>query len=86
MLRYRAEVYLMDSDDVAVVLGNFQSQLEARHHCQRHAVRLLDFKFRRPGLWKAQGTEYWYQIQQVGPNDADLKLAKGKHGSSARVV
>jgi len=76
----------MDSDDVAMVLGNFQSQLEARHHCQRHAVRLLDFKLRRPGLWKAQGTEYWYQIQRLSSNDVGLKPDKDENLSSSRAV
>jgi len=60
----------MDSDDVAVILGNFQSQIEARYHCQRHAVRMLDFKLRQPGLWKAQGTKHWYQIQRLSADDA----------------
>ncbi len=65
MVRYRAEVLFMDSDDIATTLGNFQSQIEARHYCQRHAQRVLTFGSRLPGLWKAQGSEHWYRINRI---------------------
>lgn len=62
MVRYQVEVLYMDSDEVASTLCSSQSQVEARHHCQRHAQRALEFRSRRPGIWKAQGVEYWYRI------------------------
>jgi len=65
MQRYRAEVYYMDTDDLATVLGHFQSQLEARRQSYRHAGRELHFQLYVSGVWKAQGTDHWYQIRQV---------------------
>jgi len=70
MQRYRAEVYHMDTDDLALTLGNFQSQLEAKRHCYRHAGRTLHFQLYVSGVWKAQGTDHWYQIHQFNPADS----------------
>ena len=55
----------MDTDDLAHLLGNFQSQVEALHRCRRHAQEALEFRAPEAGLWKAQGEAHWYQISQV---------------------
>lgn len=65
MTRYRAEAYHMDSEELATLVGHFQSQVEARHRCHRHAQEPLEFRAPQAGLWKAQGTEHWYQISRL---------------------
>lgn len=59
---YRAETYLLDSNDLKVKLGEFESGNEARATCEQHEGRELAWSQPWEGLWEAYGTKRWYRV------------------------
>lgn len=55
----------MHSEELAILVGHFQSQVEARHRCYWHVQEPMEFRAPQPGLWKALGTEHWWQISRL---------------------
>ena len=68
-MRYQAGAYHMDTEDLAADLGLWDQQETACLACQEHAHEQLAFRTRQPGIWKAQGSELWYKVEeQPGEN------------------
>ncbi len=58
----RAEILLLDSTDVDIELGEFESATEARAACAKHKDGVLSWTQPWEGLWEAQGLEHWYRV------------------------
>ena len=62
-MRYRAEVYRTDSDELLVNVGHWETRREAVMACEEHALQTLVFEEHWPTCWEARATVYWYRIR-----------------------
>jgi len=61
-MNHRAEVLFLDSEDVNVGLGEWETAIEARSVCAKHEGDTLSWSQPWEGLWEAQGRERWYRV------------------------
>jgi len=61
-MTHRAEVLLLDSDNLDIELGAFGSAIEARTACARHEGGALFWSQPWEGLGEAKGRERWYRV------------------------
>jgi len=61
-MTHRAEVLLLDSDEIDTALGVFETATEARAACARHEGGVQAWSQLEDGLWEAQGVERWYRV------------------------
>jgi hypothetical protein len=62
-MRYRAEIYRTDSNDLLVNVGHWETRREAVMACEEHALQTLIFKEQWRNCWEAWATVYWYRIR-----------------------
>ena len=59
---YRAETYLLDSNNLRALLGEFESASAARTCCDTHEGVVLSWSQPWEGLWEAYGAKRWYRV------------------------
>jgi len=61
-MRYHAEAWFTDTEDVAADLGHFETAAEDRSACASHDGAALSWQEPWDGMWYAQGKAYWYRV------------------------
>ena len=61
-MRFRAEAFLRDTDDLAANLGHWESKRNAQAACMAHARELMTWDQPWSGIWQASSNAHWYQI------------------------
>lgn len=64
-MRFRAEVYHTDTRDLALDLGEWETQQQAQAACFSHVNQPLVWEERSFRFWQARTKRYWYQIAAV---------------------
>ncbi|WP_407570753.1 hypothetical protein [Deinococcus altitudinis] len=64
-MRYRAEAYDLDTENLAANLGHFETRQEAVKACEKHAGQSLIFIERRRGLWRASAAAHFYGVVDI---------------------
>jgi len=61
-MTHRAEVLFLDSDEVDVGIGEWETAVEARSVCAKHEGGSLSCSQPCEGLWEVQGLDRWYRV------------------------
>ena len=61
-MTYRAEVLLLDSDELGTTLGRFETATEARTVCAEFEGAVLSWSQPIQDFWEAQGEKRWYRV------------------------
>lgn len=61
-MRFRAEAYHTDTEDLAEDLGHWETRRAAQQACEQHAGETLVFSERWRGCWEARAEGHWYRI------------------------
>ena len=61
-MRFRAEAYQIDTDDLVTDLGHWESKRDAQAACIVHALGLLTWEQPWSGIWEASTNAYWYKV------------------------
>jgi hypothetical protein len=61
-MRFRAQAYDHNTNDLAADLGDWDSKNEAQSACLSHADEELSWEQRWPALVEAHTEAYWYRI------------------------
>ncbi|MGY2892730.1 hypothetical protein ACVWZX_000723 [Deinococcus sp. UYEF24] len=64
-MRYRAEAYDLDTQNLAADLGHFETRQEAVTACEKHARQNLIFSERARGLWRASAAAHLYGVIDI---------------------
>ena len=61
-MRFRAEAYQIDTDDLVADLGHWESRRDAKAVCMAHALELLTWEQPWAGIWQASTNVYLYKV------------------------
>jgi len=61
-MTHRAEVLLLKSDELGMLLGNFETATQARAACAQFEGGPLSWSQPWEGLWESEGRKRWYRV------------------------
>ena len=61
-MRFRAEAYQIDTEDLIADLGHWESLRDAKAACMAHALEPLTWEQLFAGYWKASADLHWYKV------------------------
>ena len=61
-MRFRAETYQIETDELVADLGHWESRRNAQAACMVHALELLTWEQPWAGIWQASTNVYWYKV------------------------
>ena len=61
-MRFRAEAYQIDTDDLVTDLGHWENRRDAQAACMAHASELMTWEQNFRGIWQASTNVCWYKV------------------------